>query len=141
MKSSRNPERSLLVCAIQGVTVCIIVFIGFVLGGTDARTYWPLILFFEMARGGIFAAAFLYVARTTALPRGYAIGFNLLAALAQCGLALLFYTLPIDWLAVNNGGRSLSLFESWTQSPLVWWGMGVIFLVAHAALIRRYRAA
>lgn len=141
MKSPYNAGYSLLVFASQAATACIIPLVGFVFGGTDARTYWPLILVFEIVRGGFFAAAFLYIARTAVLPRRYVIGFNLLASSAQCGLALLFYALPIDWLAVNNGEKSLSLLEIWIQSPLVWWGMGATFLVAHAALIQRYRTA
>lgn len=94
------------------------------------RGFWPLFLGLMMSFNVVFSTCSFAVARA----RHYsdtltALRFHAVLACVLVGQTLTFYLVRPDWLAVNNGLRSLTLLERAANSDLT---ICAIYIVALA---------
>ena len=99
----------------------------------DVKGWWPLILAWGAAVSFIYAVAFSATVRVTQRTDvWFVVGYNIALAAVLAVDGYLAYTVEIDWLAVNSGTATLSLFQRVVQSsftPLAIYGSFLLVAV------------
>jgi hypothetical protein len=84
----------------------------------DVKGWWPVILAFELVISCAYAWAYSFIARKG---RSFSRRFSVFYTLALSGCLLvhtaLYYLARPDWLAVNNGLATLTLFQRVVFNP------------------------
>jgi hypothetical protein len=100
----------------------------------DMKGLWPLTLGVSIFATCLYAATTAFLASVTGVYQvKFSAWLHTLLAVASFVHAYLFYTMDIDWLAVNTGRASLDKFERFVYSHWTPWAiyiLGFMVLVA-----------
>ncbi|MCX7170067.1 MAG: hypothetical protein NTY41_07160 [Proteobacteria bacterium] len=108
---------------------CLVLWVGW-FRSVDVRGWWPLGLFFDVALAFAYAVAFSAAMRSahrTGL--GFTVIYNVILASLLFLHGYLFYTIKIDWLAVNSGTASLSAFQKFIKNDFTPIAIYAVFLL------------
>ena len=99
----------------------------------DVKGWWPLILAWGAVVSFVYAVAFSSTVRVTQRTDvRFVVGYNVALAAVLAVDGYLAYTVAIDWLAVNSGTATLTLFQRVVQSsftPLAIYGSFLLVAV------------
>jgi len=102
----------------------------------DARGWWPIGLAVTLLLYASYSMVFGSIAGDRILPTAYIVGLNGVLAAVRVLASYLFYTLPIDWGAVNAGMTQLTFVQSLVRSDWTFYLSPIPFLVAHFLAVR-----
>jgi hypothetical protein len=119
-----------LVFAILAASNVLSVIIGW-FSSVDVKGWWPVILPVYLLISCIYALAFSFIARIgSRFSLRFSALFNLVLAALLLGQSALFYSIYIDWLAVNDGRATLTLFQRIVRSDMTTYALHGVFLGA-----------
>ncbi|MGB3072506.1 MAG: hypothetical protein WBC18_28430 [Ottowia sp.] len=102
----------------------------------DARGWWPVGLLVGLYANVGYCVLFSLISGDRALSIPYVVGLNGVLAAIRATASYLYYTLPIDWMAVNMRTAHLTAFQALLHSDLTFYLTPVVFLIAHFIAIR-----
>lgn len=102
----------------------------------DARGWWPIGLAVTLLLYAIYSLVFGSIAGERVLPTAYIVGLNGALAAVRLMVSYLFYTLPIDWGAVNTGTAQLNFMQFVVRSDWTFYLSPTPLLVAHYAAVQ-----
>lgn len=102
----------------------------------DVRGWWPFILAISIFVYLVYSGIFLLIDRLSPSSIRYVLGFAGITSSFVLLNSVLSYALSsqVDWAAVSDETRSLSLIEKIVTSDMTFWGILVVSLCIHAGL-------
>lgn len=105
----------------------------------DAKGWWPVALLLGIVFQGIIACIYIWIDKLNPSSYRYTTCYAMLLILPLLILFVSDLVTPIDWLAVNNGVKSLTLWQSVTNSD--WFSPICTMLILLTHFISRYQSA
>ena len=105
----------------------------------DAKGWWPVALILGTLFQGIIACIYIWIDKLAPSSYRYTACYAMLFILPLLILFISDLVTPIDWLAVNNGVKSLTLWQSVTNSD--WFSPICTMLILLTHFISRYQSA
>lgn len=127
-------RKFLIIFAILLISSIIVLVVGYH-DNSDVRGWWPVVVIFEIIIYGIYTALFLLIDKNSPMSINYIIVYNSILGFIIIFLGIAYYTINIDWLAINNGKKSLTLFQTIINSDITYYTLLVFFLVLYSVII------
>lgn len=105
----------------------------------DAKGWWPVALLLGIVFQGIIACIYIWIDKLNPSSYRYTTCYAMLFILPLLILFVSNLVTPIDWFAVNNGVKSLTLWQSVTNSD--WFSPICTMLILLTHFISRYQSA
>src|SRR5207245_1876134 len=83
-----------------------------------------------------YSMLFGFIAGDRVLPAAYIVGLNGVLAAVRVLASYFFYSLPIEWGAINAGMTQLTFFQSLVRSGWTFYLLPILFLVTHFVAVR-----
>lgn len=105
----------------------------------DMKAWWPFVLIIGIILYLIYAGLFLLIDNIHPTPQKYVIVYNSILSLILTIIGTLFHTIKIDWLAVNNGEKTLTLFQLIISNDSTYFLVLGLFLIIHLVFVNLKR--
>jgi hypothetical protein len=132
---------ALYILAVLSLSNCLQTLFGW-FHSQDVKGWWPIGMLLYSLFAFAYAVAFSATTRVTCRADiGFAAVYNLALALLLFLHGYLYYTIKIDWLAVNSRAATLTGFQNLVRSDITPIAIYVTFLLGAvvAGRIRRIR--
>jgi hypothetical protein len=115
------------------VSAIIELIVGYY-NSSDIRGWWTLVLIVTVVTYWIYGSLFIIIDNINPTSQKYVIIYNSILSTIIAIESILYYTIDIDWLAINNGTKTLTLFESIIHNTSTDLILG-IFLLIHLTYV------
>ena len=119
------------------IILCILILwesISLLIGShysNDVSGWWPVVLFFMTIIYFAYSILFILINKINPKTIKYIVVYNSTLTISLLIFSILFYTLNINWLAVNNGEKTLTLYQSIILNDFILYAILFIFLIIH----------
>lgn len=102
----------------------------------DMRGWWPIVLAVTLLLYASYSIVFGAIAGNRTLNVPYITGLNTALAAVRLLTIYLFYTISVDWSAINAGMTQLTSYQFVVRSEWTSFVVLMFFLVAHLVAVR-----
>ena len=124
-------KRFFTILSILLLSDVITVIIGFKHSQDMSIIWLPTIALIYTLSSSIYSTLFLLIDKIHPTSQRYTIIYNTLLAITLITLGILFYTVKIDWYAINHGQATLTPWQSIVRSDATYFVILTFFLIIH----------
>ena len=131
---SNKLKKILIIVSILLVSQMLVLLVG-IQYSSDIRGWWPVALFFSTLLYIVYAGFFILIENKKPSSQKYIFILNSILAIILTILGTLYFIMPIDWVAINSGEATLTLFQEIIRNDLTHYAPLVIFLIIHFVFV------